>query len=168
MPPVARLGDKCVAPSGKSGVITTASDFYFVEDKPAARVGDTVTYSDGSTTVIAEGDPGLEVVGRGVARLGYRLADGGKIVEGARKVFSDDPYPGAGSVAERVMVAARANGQAFVPADCPLRHATAPDDDAPPRPDHQPEVEIHSDLADGGAPSLFADVGNTTRSARAA
>ena len=160
MPPVARLGDACVSPTGKAGKITTGSDYYFVEDRPAARVGDTVTYSDGSTTVIAEADPGLIVKGRGVARMGYRLADGGRIIEGSSMVFSDDPYPGAGSVAEQTMAAARRAAAAFMPVNCEVRFAqeeptvaepehAAPPDEAPIAP-----VPLTRDLARGGRPEF--------------
>lgn len=159
MPPVARLGDACVSPSGKPGTITTGSDTFWVDARKAARLGDLVTYVDGSTTTIAEGDPGLVVdAGRGAARLGYRLADGGRIVMGSPRATSDSPYPGAGTVAEQTMLAAREHGLAFVPTNCERVGAAALHDPTPvppPDPVGPDTIEIHSDLADGGAPSLF-------------
>lgn len=157
--PIARLGDACKSPSGKSGTITTASNDFFVDGRGVARVGDTVTYADGSATTCLQGDPFVSDGSRPIVRKGFVLADGGRVVQGSHRATSGSPTPGAGSIAEHTLVAARANTHAFVPTHCEVAAVAAmlareAGGTRPATPAGVPPVSIHADLGDGGDPRL--------------
>jgi uncharacterized Zn-binding protein involved in type VI secretion len=160
--PIARLGDKCVSPAGISGTITTASTDFFVDGRGAARVGDTVTYSDGTTTTCAQGDPFVFDGPKPIVRQTFVLADGGKVVQGSPRATSGSPRPGAGSVTEATMVAARRSAAAFVPLQC--ESAAASGTDAAEQSDDADAtgtpVPLTRDLARGGS-QAFHGLGRT-------
>jgi uncharacterized Zn-binding protein involved in type VI secretion len=110
MSQAARVGDLQECPKGNpGGAILAGEATVNIEGRPAARVGDAASCTDGPTK-IGSGSPTVYIGGRKAARVGDATCHLGKITTGAGTVYVGD----AGSGGSSAMNTARQNAAPFV------------------------------------------------------
>jgi uncharacterized Zn-binding protein involved in type VI secretion len=109
---IAAIGDLVFCPQHGMTVITTGSDFVFIQDRPAARVGDGTSCGASITT----GATLAMIDDIQIAREGDRTNHGGTILRGPYPIFHDDGLPEP-PLAQALAIAAATGGQSVEP--CP-------------------------------------------------
>ncbi|WP_082422435.1 PAAR domain-containing protein [Aquimarina longa] len=96
---VATAGDQHTCPmySGTTphvgGTIISGSPNVFVNDRPVARMGDKCICSDGSISIIIQGETGILVDGKPIAYVGCMTSHGGVISTGQPNVIIETAMP---------------------------------------------------------------------------